>query len=294
VTPKSDRVLPPPTAAGPLLNWLLDALRPMSRTRVKQLLRNGQVCVNGVPVTRHDHAVHPGDRVTIAREGQVAASRDRDRIVIVHEDDAVIAIDKPAGLLTVATEAEKTDTVFVRLRDHLAARRAGRPFVVHRLDRDTSGLLLFARTPEARDLLQQTWDAVTKTYLAVVEGVPRQAEGVVDNHLTEGRNLRVRTTPPGGEAKRAVSRYRVLATKPPHSLVEVVIETGRKHQIRVHLAGLGCPVVGDRDYGARTNPARRLGLHAWRLAFDHPVTGERVELEAPFPEVLRRVVPCPF
>jgi 23S rRNA pseudouridine1911/1915/1917 synthase len=291
VTPKSDRALPPPTAPGPLLNWLLDALRPMNRTRVKQLLRNGQVCVNGAPVTRHNHTVHPGDRVTISREGQVVGSRDRDRIVIVHEDAAVIAIDKPAGLLTVATEAEKADTAFARLRDHLAERRAGRPFVVHRLDRDTSGLLLFARTPEARDLLQQNWDAVTKTYLAVVEGVPRPAEGVVDNYLTEGRNLRVRATPPGGDAKRAVSRYRVLATRPPYSLIEVVIETGRKHQIRVHLAGLGCPVVGDRDYGARTNPARRLGLHAWRLAFDHPVTGERVELEAPFPEVLRKVVP---
>jgi 23S rRNA pseudouridine1911/1915/1917 synthase len=277
--------LPPPTTEAPLLAWLIDALRPASRTRVKEWLRDGRVAVNGVPTTRHDHPLRPGDRVTV-EHGRPAASR----LPVVYEDDALIAIDKPAGLLTVATADEKTDTAFARLRADLEARKAGRPFVVHRLDRETSGLLLFARTAEVRDRLQANWPAVAKTYLAVTEGTPRPPDGVIDNFLTEGRSLRVRAGRPGPGAKRAVSRYRVVGEHGRYALVEVTLETGRKHQIRVHLAGLECPVVGDRVYGAATDPARRLGLHAWRLAFDHPVTGHRVELELSLPPALGRVV----
>jgi 23S rRNA pseudouridine1911/1915/1917 synthase len=289
----ADRELPAPTSEGRLLDWLLVALAPMNRTRVKEVLRSGRVRVNGAPTTRHDHPVRPGDRVAISRDA-AAPTADRMGFAVVHEDDAVVVIDKPPGLLTVATDNEKLDTAFVRLGLHLTAARKGRPFVVHRLDRDTSGLLLFARSPEARDALQANWDAVAKTYLAVVEGRPPAEEGVVENYLTEGRDLRVRaSTRPDGGGKRAVSRYEVLASRGGYSLVQVVIETGRKHQIRVHLAGLGCPVAGDTVYGARTSPAGRLALHAWRLAFDHPVTGERVEVESPFPEPLRRIAGGP-
>jgi 23S rRNA pseudouridine1911/1915/1917 synthase len=264
----------------------------MNRTRVKQLLRHGQVSVNGIPVTRHDHPLRAGDRVTLSPVGRPAPELDRAGVRIVYEDNSLVVIDKPPGLLSVATEGEKVDTAFARLKDHLAAHRSGRPFVVHRLDRDTSGLLMFARSPGVRDRLQVNWDAVVKTYLAVVEGVPHPAEGLVDNFLTEGRDLKVRVAGPGGDAKRAVTRYRVLSARRGYSLVEVGLETGRKHQIRVHLAGLGCSVIGDEVYGATSDPARRLGLHAWRLAFDRPGTGWRVELESPLPEVLRRIVPA--
>ncbi|HEY3788313.1 MAG TPA: RluA family pseudouridine synthase, partial [Urbifossiella sp.] len=248
------------------------------------LLQHGRVRVNGKPIRKHDHMVGPGDAIAIARP-EAPAEPGR-TAAIVFEDESVIAIDKPSGLLTVATESEKTDTAFARLSALLAGRKAGRPFVVHRLDRETSGLLLFARTAEIRDRLQDEWDAVEKTYLAVVEGKPRPAAGVLENHLTEGKNLRVRVTAPGGAAKHAVTRYRLIANHRPYSLVEVVLQTGRKHQIRVHLAGLGCPVIGDTDYGAKTNRAGRLGLHAWKLAFRHPVSGQRIELESPLPEIL--------
>src|SRR3954451_22499585 len=162
--------LPSPTADAQLLEWLLAQLAPMNRTRVKQLLRSGRVHVNGASVTRHDHPLRPGDTLTIARDAP--APSELAGIAIVYEDAHLIVIDKPAGLLTVATESEKTDTAFVRLAEHMAARNAGRPFVVHRLDRDTSGLLLFARSAEVRDELQANWEDVTKTYLAVVEGTP--------------------------------------------------------------------------------------------------------------------------
>jgi len=282
----SARELPPPTADAKLLDWLLAALAPTNRTRVKQLLHSGRVRVNGTSVTRHDHLLTPKDRVSIAKEVPRPSA-----VAIVYEDDALVVIDKPAGLLTVATESEKTDTAFVRLRDHLAATRAGRPFVVHRLDRDTSGLLLFAKSPRVRDSLQANWDAVTKRYLAVVEGTPDPAAGRIENYLTEGRDLRARASQrPGPDAKLAATRYAVLASRGGYSLVEVTLETGRKHQIRVHLAGLECPVAGDRVYGAKTDPARRLALHACKLAFAHPVGGENVEVESPLPGLLSRVV----
>ena len=285
--------LPPPTAAGPLLPWLVAALRPMSRTAVKELLRDGRVSVNGAATTRHDHLLAPGDVVAVGpRPSASATELKRSGLAVVYEDDAVVVVNKPSGLLTVATEGEKVDTAFARLSAHLSATGAGRPFVVHRLDRDTSGLLLFARTAAARDTLQAAWDAVTKTYLAVVAGTPTPAEGVVDNYLTEGRDLRVRAgrDPSRPGAKRAVTRYRVVRPGGRFTLIEVGLETGRKHQIRVHLAGLGCPVIGDAMYGSKADPAGRLGLHAWRLAFDHPSTGVRVELESSLPAVLGRVV----
>jgi len=286
---ESGRSLPAPAAESPLLEWLLVALKTMTRTKVKQILKHGAVSVNGIAVTRHDYPVRPGDRIAIGRD-QGSGALARAGIAVAYEDALAIVIDKPSGLLTVATNAEKLDTAFARLAALLAARRSGRPFVVHRLDRETSGLLLFARTASARDRLQENWETAAKTYLAVVEGKPRPAEGVVENFLVEGRDLRVRAASPGGEAKRAISHYRIVAENRANSLVEVELKTGRKHQIRVHLAGLGCPVIGDKAYGAATNPAGRLGLHAWRLAFDHPDDGRRVELESPLPEPLRKVV----
>jgi len=274
---------------GPLLAWLLEALRPMNRTRVKQLLRHGLVSVNGATITRHDHPLHPGDRVEIARTPAPSGrSLQQAGVSIILEDDALIVIDKPPGLLSVATESVRTDTAFARLNAYLGEREAGRPFVVHRLDRETSGLLLFARNAEIRDRLQANWDKVIKTYLAVVEGRPRLVEGVVEKDLFEDRNLRVRVTRQGG--RRAVTRYRVIAESGEYTLMEIGLETGRKHQIRVHLAGIGCPVIGDPLYGKASNPAGRLGLHAWRLTLDHPITGKRLELESPLPKALRRIV----
>lgn len=292
--PPAGRDLPPPTAPGPLLPWLLATLAPMNRTRVKQLLQHGRVLVNGRPVTRHDHAITPTDRVTVAAEGTTDRPGTKPPVAILYEDDALVVIDKPAGLLSVATDAEKDDTAFTRLSTLLARRKAGRPFVVHRLDRGTSGLLLFARSQRARDQLQAGWEGVSKTYLAVAEGAPRPAEGTIENHLIEHDNLRV--SPAAADApgaKRAVSRYRTLQQRERVTLVAVDILTGRKHQIRVHLAGLGCPVAGDRDYGAKSDPVGRVCLHAWRLGFDHPATRRRVEVEAPPPADLWRAFGAP-
>jgi len=281
--------IPSPSIETPLLDWLLVAMRPTSRTRVKEWLRLGRMLVNGSVVTRHDHPVKPGDSLTLAPASATRAALPH--LPIVHEDEAIIVVDKPVGLLAVATEAEKRDTAFARLATLLESRNGGRPFVVHRLDRDTSGLLLFARRPEIRERLQNEWEGVEKTYFAIVEGVPREPAGTIENHLVEGTNLRVRIGRPGGTAKLAITHYRLVETRGRNSTLEVKLGTGRKHQIRVHLASLGCPIVGDADYGARTNPAHRLGLHAWRLALEHPATGVRMEVESPIPKALKSFSP---
>lgn len=287
--------LPQINAETTLLVWLLEVLRPMSRNNVKELLRHRRIAVNGGVITRHDHALRPGDQVVVAGRNNPNAGESlrATGISIVHEDEALIVIDKPAGMLSVATEAERTATAFAHLKAYLAALNRGRPFVAHRIDQETSGLLLFARTAEVRDRLQANWDAVAKTYLAVVEGKPPRRDGVVENFLLEGQNLRMRAVGKDAGGQWAVTRYRVVETKSRYSLLEVGLETGRKHQIRVHLAGLGCPVIGDPAYGSASNPAARLGLHAWRLAFEHPVSGESLNLEAPLPGELQRVMNLP-
>ncbi len=280
-----------PPVQGPLLPWLLASLQPMSRTRIKELLQRGQVTVNGVATTRFDYPLQFGDNVQVAHQKPLKDELAKAGLSILHQDEHILVVDKPAGLLTVATEGEKTRTAFALLLSHLKARKQGRPFVVHRIDRETSGLVLFARSGEVRDRLQKNWSAVTKIYLGVVEGEPRLAQGTVRSQLREAKSFRVHETRDAEDARLAVTHYKLLNTREPYSLVEVELETGRKHQIRVHMADLGCPIIGDAVYGAKTNPANRLGLHAWRLELKHPVTAVSLTFTSPLPAVLQKLVP---
>ena len=273
----------------PLLAHLLAALDTKRKT-VKDLLKFGAVAVNGVTIRQFDHPLQPGDVVTVGElRAAVAANRlEYARIQMVYEDDTLLVLDKPAGLLTVATDREKTDTLYVRLNDFLrgrAGKRRERALVVHRLDQDTSGLVLFAKTEEIRDKLQAAWATVEKTYWAIVEGHPPREQGEITSYLTEGKSLRVTSSPRSSKgAQLATTHYRVLQRRENLSLLEIRLETGRKHQIRVHLAGLGCPVAGDERYGATSDPCRRLALHAGRLAFAHPLSGSQLQFESPLPK----------
>lgn len=280
------------TEDRPLLQWLLATLvPPMSRTRVKELLTRGAVSVNGTATTKHDHPLKLGDRITIASPSAPKAKPLPSNISIAYEDDAILVLDKPHGLLSVATDTEKLDTAFVRLADYLNANDAGRPFVVHRLDRETSGLLLFARSAAIRDTLQVNWTDVEKTYLAVVEGRPEPQAGRIDNFLRECPDQRVRECrPTEPERKQAISVYRVLKRNKLYAIVEVILLTGRKHQIRVHMSNLGSPVIGDAVYGRAYSPAGRMGLHATRLRFPHPVTQKPITVESPLPRELHNLV----
>lgn len=276
-------------APGTLEACLAEVLVGARTTRIRQLLRFHSVSVNGAEVTRGAHALQVGDVVEIDFSKEKGPPR---RIPgglrIVREDEHIIVIDKPPGLLSMASDKERERTAYALLTEHVRERRPqARVFIVHRLDQGTSGLLLFARTEAVKRALQDAWKEVDKGYLAVVEGTPVPPEGTVRSRLKESSALRVYASDEGAEA---VTHYRTLATKGGRSLLEITLETGRKNQIRVHLADLGCPVVGDRKYGARTDPAGRLALHSARLAFTHPVTGERITLESPLPPGLRALV----
>lgn len=205
---------------------------------------------------------------------------------ILHEDRDVLVIAKAAGLLTIATDGERERTAHAALMDYV---RKGNPksphrvFIVHRLDRDTSGLLVFARTEEAKFRLQQAWPDVEKTYLAVVEGTPPKEEDTISSYLAENSVGRVYETRDPEEGKLSHTRYRVRERRGERTVLEVSLLTGRKNQIRVHLAAIGCPIVGDAKYGRADRKSKRLALHSWRLAFPHPWDGRRMEFETPPP-----------
>ena len=210
-----------------------------------------------------------------------------DRIHVVYEDDAVIVVEKPAGLLTMATDKEKSRTVYALLRESANRKRpAEKIFIVHRLDREASGLLVFAKTIEAKERLQDQFKdhSAGRKYVAVVEGRVSPEKFTIQSYLAENAAFRVYSTKKKALGKIAITHVRVIRTNPNASLIEVRLETGRKHQIRVHLAERGHPIVGDKMYGSGLNRLRRLALHAAELGFRHPVTGQVMRFEAPVPK----------
>lgn len=276
---------------GPLLACLL-AISGLKRKTVKNLLKFGAVAVNGATVRQFDHPLAAGDVLTIGEMHAAAAtSRLQEAgVSVLFEDDALIAVDKPSGLLTVATDLEKLETLFVCVSEYLHdadPKSDARAVVVHRLDQDTSGVVLFAKSELVKERLQNDWPSVQKTYLAVVVGKPPDAQGTIRSYLAENQRLSVYSSPhPSSDAKLAVTHYRLFETRGELSLLQVRLETGRKHQIRVHLADLGCRVAGDRRYGEMTDPCQRLGLHAAALALKHPLTGKALDFRSPLPAAL--------
>ena len=264
---------------------LRDLYPGVSGRRLKQWLGAGRVRVGGGVVRRGDVGIDPSQRVEL---GAPPPAPFPAPLRLVHEDNEILVVDKPPGLLTIATESERERTVYRLLRDWMATRGEGRIFVVHRLDRETSGLLVFAKSFAAKRALQKQFEARTpeRVYVARVEGVVKLQDGTLSSRLAQDRALRVRRAR-GGRGKEAVTRYRVLQRYRDATLLELTLVTGRRGQIRAQLAGLGHPVVGDRAYGSRRDPFRRVCLHATRLSFVHQ-RGRRVVFESPAPPAFRR------
>jgi len=212
---------------------------------------------------------------------------------VFFEDAALIVIDKPENLLSVASEAEPEKTAYFQLTDYLRQGRAharDRVWIVHRLDRETSGLMIFAKTDAAKRSLQASWDQAEKRYEAVVEGRLGAESGVFESDLDETNPFKVHSTARNPQTRHAVTHYRVLARGKRRTLVELTLETGRRHQIRVQLADAGCPIVGDKKYGAKTDPVKRLALHACALKVLHPVTQKELRFTSPLPRELARLL----
>jgi 23S rRNA pseudouridine1911/1915/1917 synthase len=258
----------------------------------KDWLARGRVTVNGSVVRDGRAAVADGARIRLGDE-TVARVTLGHPLRLVYEDDHLLVIEKPADLLTIATDTEQERTAYRMVFSYLQSKRPPtRPLIVHRLDRQTSGLLVLAKTTAAKRNLQEQFAArtVTRGYVAIVEGRVAEDAGTLEDRIVQNKALKVRRA--GAEevgARLAVTRYRVRERRPTVTIVDVMLGTGRRHQIRVQLAALGHPVVGDHTYHAKTDPIRRLCLHATTLGFVHPATGAAVRFESPLPTAFARV-----
>ncbi len=277
-----------------LLAYLFASWPDVKKTQVRTWLKVGAVTVNGRSVTHFDHALRRGDVIEIRSERGVTRTLATGfDLEIRFEDEDLLVVEKPAGLLSIATETGRENTAYRQLTEYVKTRdrrASDRIWVVHRLDRETSGLMVFAKTQASKRSLQETWDSAVKHYLAVVEGKMTPAHGKLSSHLDESQPHKVFSTRPSASTRLAVTRFEVIAETDERSLVELTLETGRRHQIRVHLADEGHPVVGDAKYGAATDPAKRLALHSSGLAFAHPRSRESMSFESPLPAELARLV----
>ena len=289
-----------------LMDFLQAKMGGMAKASIKQLLSQRRVTVNNAIQTRHDTPIRRGEIVVIA-SGRGNVELRHPKLRVVYEDDALIVVEKKNGLLTVPVKADsKETTVFSILKEYVRKQsHRNTVHVVHRLDRETSGLLVFAKSPELQEYMRTYWrQLVTKrSYVALVEGKLEKNEGKITSWLTEdSRTALVSSSPVDNGGQLAITNYKVLKEsalqtdeadlKTEYSLVELNLETGRTNQIRVHMASMGHPVVGDRKYGHgnESSPIDRLCLHARVLEFIHPMTEKKVRFEAPMPKEFTRVV----
>lgn len=277
-----------------LQQFLTEKFVGKSRSSLKSMLAHRRVSVNGSITTAYDYTLRNGDRVSINR-GRVAAELHHPMLRIVFEDQWIIVIDKRNGLLSMGTDRQRDKTAYSILSQHVKREDpSNRIFIVHRLDRETSGLMIFAKSEEVKHRLQADWHRVVidRKYVAVVDGVMPSEEGVIDAPLAENRNRKmfVSRTPDEDNAVDAVTHYRVLRSRGGRSLVELSLETGRKNQIRAHLEHVGCPVAGDKKYSSRSTDAGRVCLHAYKLALYHPITSEELFFSTSIPKLFDNLI----
>ena len=272
---KPDRILSfnVDKTGGELLEFLRRAMPDQKRTTVKDFLKHRQVMVNNSVTTQWDFALQPGDivRVNTSREFQVFSHH---RLQIVYEDDDIIVVNKGYGLLSIGTDSKSTGTAYWILRDYLKRKDPrNKLFIVHRLDQHTSGLMMFAKSPQVKEAMQHNWNnmVISRKYVALVEGIVEQDEGEIRSMLEENSAFKVYSSKEG-TGKMAVTRYKVLRRFQGNTLVEFELDTGRKNQIRVHASDMGHPIVGDVKYGGHVSRLHRLALHAQTLRFAHPRT----------------------
>lgn len=275
-----------------LLQFLIVSMPQRKRTNIKEYLKHNQVAVNEVPISQFDTELHQGDivKVNLTREFRVFYHR---RLKLVYEDDDIIVVNKGYGLLSMGTDKIKDGTAYSIIKDYVKWKDPrNKIFIVHRLDRDTSGLMMFTKSEEAKDAMQHNWNnmVLNRKYLAVVEGHVSQENGIIKSYLAETSQYEVYSTQDETQGQLALTRYKTLSRGNGYSLLEVELDTGRKNQIRVHMKDLGHPIIGDRKYGAKTSPIHRLALHAQTLRFVHPITRKEMNFTTPIPSSFASMV----
>ena len=275
--------------AQPLLEWLLENLK-LSRSKVKATLPGRGIKVNGKTVTQFDFPLQAGMRISVSKTKKNDLFKSR-YVKVVYEDRFLIVVEKAEGILSMAAGARSMNVKSVLDDYFLKSRQKCRAHVVHRLDRDTSGLMVYAKDMETEQIFEHEWQQIVydRRYVAVVSGEVEEEGGTIANWLKDNKAFVTYSSPVDNGGKYAVTHFHTLARTTEHSLVEFSLETGRKNQIRVHSADMGHPVCGDAKYGNGDDPLHRLCLHAYILCFYHPVTGERMEFETPVPTAFRKM-----
>ena len=274
--------------AAPLLEYLLETIKGQSRSKIKATLQGRGIKVDGKLVTQFDFPLKPGMKIAVSKSKHHDQFKNR-YVKIVYEDNYLIVVEKNAGILSMAA-GHSTLNVKSVLDDYFQkTRQKCRAHVVHRLDRDTSGLMIYAKDMETEQVLEHEWHDIVydRRYVAVLSGEVEQDGGTVANWLKDNKAYVTYSSPVDNGGKYAVTHFHTLARTTEHSLVEFKLETGRKNQIRVHAADMGHPVCGDTKYGNGDDPVHRLCLHAYLLCFYHPVTHERMEFESMTPKSFR-------
>lgn len=277
------------TEEKPLLEFLLANVKNESRTKIKATLRGRGIKVDGKFVTRFDFPLQPGMKVAVSKRKREDLQLKSRYVRLVYEDKFLVVVEKNVGILSMAAGHSSLNVKAV-LDDYFhKSRQRCTAHVVHRLDRDTSGLMVYAKDMETEQILEHNWHDIVydRRYVAVVSGEMEDEGGTIANWLKDNKAYITYSSPVDNGGKYAVTHFHTLARTTEHSLVEYRLETGRKNQIRVHSADMGHPVCGDMKYGNGDDPLHRLCLHAYMLCFYHPVTGERMEFETPIPPAFR-------
>jgi len=266
-----------------LLEFLTELYPDSPRTRIKKLLRSGTVNINSKPVTLHSYPLKPGDIVETIPQ-TVKAAKAGVPFPILYEDKHVIVVEKPAGKPTSSTDGSLS--IYEIISEYLRKQSKGkeRAYVVHRLDKEVSGVLLFAKSHDAMETIKEEWVKTEKHYYALVEGLPEKSEDTIKSWLIEDNAQKMHSTREAPNAKFSITSYKIIKRLNNYSLLDVKTDTGRKNQIRVHLSDIGCPIVGDRKYGASADFIRRVRLHAYSLLFHHPESGEMMTVLSPMPD----------
>jgi len=274
-----------------LMDFLAFHLQGKNKNNLKSLLTHGQITVDSQMVSQFNHILSVDQTV------QINWNKDRDvkkiqGVQILFEDDNIIVANKDAGILSVSTGGRNEDTAYNKLKDHIKANNpANKIFIVHRLDRNTSGIMMFAKTAEAQQLLQSDWKKyiLSRKYTVLVEGKVENDKGTITSWLKENAAFVVYSSKTDNGGKKAITNYEVIKKTNNFTLLEASLETGRKNQIRVHMQDIKHPIVGDKKYSASGNPIKRLGLHARVLEFIHPITGKEYKFETKIPASFEKV-----
>lgn len=265
-----------------LLQFLNENIESKSKNNIKSLLVNKCVSVNNVTITKHNYKLKPNDIITIYNK-QIRDKFYKNPINILYEDKDIIVIDKPSGLLSISTQKEKEITAYHIVMNYLKNKNC-HIFIIHRLDKDTSGVLMFAKNEKVKHLYQNNWNNIVskRTYIGIVEGIVKEKSKTIKTYLKEDNFNKVYSTNKK-DGKEAITHYKMIKSNNKFSLLEINIDTGRKNQIRVHMSELNNPIIGDKKYGSKYNPIKRLGLHAYKLKVKNPITNKQMNFVAPIP-----------